>query len=171
MSACVYAPGPHGYCLDLTCGRQGGRCEYREPPGRRACRCTAAAPSPNRGETLEGIPMDTALTQYKSVVDAQPPLDDGWFAEALSQTRRGDDEARRRILGSGLRLALAVAESVAPTRPDVPFWDLVQEANAALTRSLERFAGGAAADFAAQADRDIREHLRGVTADEDEPAA
>src|SRR5437660_1505203 len=105
MSACVYAPGPHGYCFDLTCGRQGGRCEYHEPPGRTACRCTAATPSPNRGDALEGVAMETGYAQYRTMIDAQPLWDDGWFVSSLAQAREGDDEARRRLLGSGLRLA------------------------------------------------------------------
>ena len=108
--------------------------------------------------------MDNALTKYKAVVAAQPLLDDGWFGQALAQSRQGDDEARRRILGSGLRLALDIAETMAPEQTEIPFWDLVQEANGALTRSLDQFAGSLADDFTAHADHNIRSHLRALSA-------
>ena len=103
--------------------------------------------------------MENAYEKYKSMIDAQPVLDDSWFASALTQARHGDDEARRRILGSSLRLALPVAESLAATRTDLSFWDVVQEANVALTHSLQHFTGSLAGDFAAQVESDVRAHL------------
>jgi DNA-directed RNA polymerase sigma subunit (sigma70/sigma32) len=107
--------------------------------------------------------MKAAYAKYKSMVETQPLLDDGWFGPALAQARQGDEEARRRIVGSSLRLALPVAEVLAAARTDLPFWDLVQEANVALTHSLQQFTGSLAGDFAAQAERDVRSHLQTLT--------
>jgi DNA-directed RNA polymerase sigma subunit (sigma70/sigma32) len=107
--------------------------------------------------------METAYAKYKSMIETQPLLDDGWFGLALALARQGDDEARRRILGSGLRLTLPVAEALAAGRTDIPFWDLVQEANFALTQSLHHFTGSLAGDFAAQVERDVRSHLQAFT--------
>jgi DNA-directed RNA polymerase sigma subunit (sigma70/sigma32) len=103
--------------------------------------------------------MDAAFATYKAMVEKQPSLDDSWFVAALAQARQGNEEARRRILGSGLRLTLAVAEVLASTRSDLSFWDLIQEANVALTHSLDQFTGSFVKDFVTQVDRDIRSHL------------
>ena len=52
MVACIYAPGSWGDCLDLTCSRQGGRCQFVGGEwGREACRCVSTIPVPQPGFT------------------------------------------------------------------------------------------------------------------------
>src|SRR5262249_39372141 len=108
---CVYAPGPWGDCLDLGCAAQGGRCQYVGPPGRNACHCVAAGPSPSRAFFPKDQPMETALATYKRIITEQPAIDDAWFAETLTRAKAGDHNARQKIAGSCLSAALSAAEA------------------------------------------------------------
>src|SRR5579862_9284924 len=106
----MYAPGSWGDCLDLTCGRQGGRCRFVGGEwGRQACRCVPVTPSPNL-IPLGDTHMETPLDIYRRVVGEQPACDAPFFSEALSRYRAGDEQAAREISGRCLRFALAIAE-------------------------------------------------------------
>src|SRR5690242_20082749 len=99
MAACIYAPGSWGDCLDLTCSRQGGRCQFVEGPrATELCRCTAARPSPNLASG-EATRMETPLEIYRRHLADLPACDAEFFAEALTRYRAGDESAARDISG------------------------------------------------------------------------
>jgi len=103
--------------------------------------------------------MSTALANYRSRVQEQPSCDDSWFVAALEQYRAGDEQARLRILGSCLRLALAVVESKHPTSGEEEFLRQVEEANSGLTKALTTFTGSSSAEFLRHAESVIVNRL------------
>src|SRR5689334_18395181 len=120
MAACMYAPGTWGDCLDLTCSRQGGRCEFVGGTwGQESCRCVAVLPSLNRAS--QGLAdMETPLETYRRIVDVQPACDAAYFSGAIARYRAGDERAAREISGRCLRFALAVAEEHLKGAPSPP---------------------------------------------------
>lgn len=85
--------------------------------------------------------MAGALAEYRAVIQSQPECEDSWLGDSLARARAGDDEARRRILGSFLRLALERAEARVPASGRLELFDLIQEANAGLNHGLATFDG------------------------------
>src|SRR4051794_31310369 len=80
---------------------------------------------------------------------------DPWFAEQLAMSRAGDEEARRRICGSCLRLVLEVAKR--RWRPDclLSLLEFVEEGNAILMKTMRRFAGSTAPEFLRQLTQNV----------------
>jgi DNA-directed RNA polymerase sigma subunit (sigma70/sigma32) len=149
MVACIYAPGSWGDCLDLTCSRQGGRCQFvGGPGGRDSCRCVPALPSPNRALAgLADMEMQTVLENYRRFVAEQPVCDGVFFAEALGRARAGDVNAARDICGRCLRFALAAADERVKAAPSPPLFDVIEEANLALMEAITTYAGDDVQDF------------------------
>src|SRR5205814_3175785 len=141
MVACIYAPGSWGECLDLTCGRQGGRCQFVEGPrAPELCRCTAARPSPNLA-LREVARMETSLEIYRGCVAKLPACDAEFFSEALARYRAGDERAARDISGRCLGLALRLGEERSHELGSTETLEAVQEANRRLWKSITTFAG------------------------------
>ncbi len=137
MPPCVYAPGPWGNCLDLTCRQRGGRCRYvRSRRGRNRCPCRVAAPSRNVIPGEEVVAVQSPIQMYRSALSGQPECTDPWFAEALSRWRAGDAGAWREISGRCLGRVLKAVECRFPGRDEEELLDLVQDANAALVRAI-----------------------------------
>ena len=103
--------------------------------------------------------MNAALESYRNQVCGLPELEDHWFPEALTRARQGDDEARRRILGCGLKTALQIAEEEREEK-DLETLDLVEEANRGLTKALTTFQGSTAEEFLRHATGTIRTHIQ-----------
>ncbi len=93
--------------------------------------------------------MQEALDTYLAIIDQQPSCDESWFSDALTRSRLGDDDARRRILASYLRLAWECARSSSDAQPSHPLFDLIQEANAGLEEGLAAFSGQTLVEFEA----------------------
>lgn len=91
--------------------------------------------------------MEQSLEIYRSVIAQQPVCDDSWLVGCLQRSRAGDDGARRRILGSCLRLALSYVETNCRGRSEPDFFGLLQDANAALEEGLASFQGETAAEL------------------------
>jgi hypothetical protein len=85
--------------------------------------------------------MDTWLSEYKAVVCQQPHLNDSWFQRDLEGARRGDDVARRRILGSSLSLVLDIVEQLWEPSSGVDLVDFLQDANHVMENALASFCG------------------------------
>lgn len=87
------------------------------------------------------------LDTYRNTIEQQPACSTDGFAHALARARQGDDAARRQILGSCLRLALARVEGRSPECGEDELFALIQDANAALEEALANFAGSSLSDF------------------------
>jgi DNA-directed RNA polymerase specialized sigma subunit len=78
------------------------------------------------------------------------------FGGALAKYRTGDEQAGRKIIGSYLRLALALAESKAQETGEPLPIALLEEANAGLTDALASFTGSDSQEFRCHAEEAIR---------------
>jgi hypothetical protein len=85
--------------------------------------------------------MEDWLTRYKAVVLNEAPLDDSWFQGVLSEARQGDDVARRRILGSSLKIVLEIVERSWKPECGVELVEMLQDANRQAETSLKNFTG------------------------------
>jgi hypothetical protein len=103
--------------------------------------------------------MSTVLDTYRTRVLEQPPYEDSWFMAALSQYRAGDEQARLRILGSGLRLALALVESRQSSCEEGELLRRVEDANSGLTKALTSFSGATSEEFLRHAEAVIAQRL------------
>ena len=159
MSLCVYAYGPLGDCLDNGCRSQGGRCKYVGPPGRTACRCNIAAPSPNRSDSAGVTAMEPELILYRQQIDEQPLCVDPPFQEYLSRYRAGDEIGARWISGSCLRIAYEIAMNMDDPPPALDLFDRIEEANAALMYAIKSFGGSSADEFIPYARQAIKARL------------
>jgi hypothetical protein len=72
---------------------------------------------------------------------------DPWFAEQLAQYRAGDEAAWRRISGSCLGRVLVIAKKCWQPDSPVTLLEAVQEGNAALVETIQRFSGATADAF------------------------
>lgn len=106
--------------------------------------------------------MNAQIEDYRSRIRELPESDDSWFPEALAQARQGNDDARRRLLGSGLRTALRIAEDLRG-EDDPDFLDFVEEANRGLAQALKSFQGSTADEFHRHLTAAIRTRLQVYT--------
>lgn len=91
--------------------------------------------------------MNAQLQDYRTQIHELPECADSWFPEALTRYRAGDEEARRQILGSCLRVALQLAEERRGPDSTDDVFDLIEEANRGVTQALRTFSGTSAEDF------------------------
>ncbi len=77
------------------------------------------------------------LTQYLSKVRNGRLLDAAEERDLSRRARGGDEQARRRLIKSNLRLVISIAKKYRGR--GVPFEDLIQEGNAGLIRAVEKF--------------------------------
>ncbi len=103
--------------------------------------------------------MYAQVEDYRSRIRELPECDDSWFPGALAQARQGDDDARRRLLGSGLKTALRIAEELREEH-DPDFLDFVEEANRGFTQALRAFQGSTAEEFYRHLTETIRTRLQ-----------
>jgi RNA polymerase primary sigma factor len=77
------------------------------------------------------------LTQYLSRVRDGRLLDAAEERELSRRAHAGEEQARRRLIKSNLRLVISIAKKYRGR--GVPFEDLIQEGNAGLIRAVEKF--------------------------------
>jgi len=104
---------------------------------------------PELEEVDEDEPGNARLSQEEQLVSADPlklyvrQLGDGRLltpAEERELARRkdlGDEEAKKRLVESNLRLVMSITRNY--TKADVPLLDLIQEGNMGLIRAVEKF--------------------------------
>ena len=104
---------------------------------------------PIDGEVEEEEPDNAVLAESERLQSADPlklyvrQLGDGRLlttAEERELARRkdlGDEEAKKRLIESNLRLVMSITRNY--TRADVPLLDLIQEGNMGLIRAVEKF--------------------------------
>ncbi len=92
------------------------------------------------GDTSEGDPgseFEDSLRLYFRVVRRANLLTPQQERELFRRKETGDVRAKRLLVEANLRLVIWVARQYA--NPNVPFLDLIQEGNLALTRAVEKF--------------------------------
>ena len=83
------------------------------------------------------VETQDVLTQYLSRVRDGRLLDAAEERDLSRRARGGDEQARRRLIKSNLRLVISIAKKYRGR--GVPFEDLIQEGNAGLIRAVEKF--------------------------------
>ena len=95
---------------------------------------------PTGGDTSEedsGSALEDSLQLYFRGVGRAPLLTPQQERELFRRKDAGDDRAKRELVEANLRLVIWVARQYA--NRNVPFLDLIQEGNLALTRAVEKF--------------------------------
>ena len=85
----------------------------------------------------EPIPAADPLKTYVRQIGSGPLLTRDEERELARRKDAGDDDARKRLIESNLRLVMSVARNY--SRADVPLLDLIQEGNLGLMRAVEKF--------------------------------
>ena len=104
------------------------------------------------------------LTQYLSKVRDGRLLDAVEERDLSRRARRGDEQARRRLIKSNLRLVISIAKKYRGR--GVPFEDLIQEGNAGLIRAVEKFDPEMGNRFSTYATWWIRQAITRAVADQ-----
>jgi len=80
---------------------------------------------------------DTGLNRYLREIGRIPLLTPEQEAELAAKVKKGDAEARERMINSNLRLVVTIAHDYANL--GLPLLDLISEGNIGLTKAVERF--------------------------------
>jgi hypothetical protein len=100
--------------------------------------------------------MPTLLETYEAHLDSITDVcTDPWFGEQLALSRAGDEQARRRICGSCLRLVLDVARRRWRPHSLLSLLEFVEEGNAILLKTVKRFGGSTAPEFLRQLTQNV----------------
>ena len=95
------------------------------------------------GGPAEAEPMtqrqrdDQAKKRYFKDISGYPVLTRDEEADLARRAREGDEDARRKLIVSNLKLVITIAKSYASY--GVPFLDLIEEGNLGLIRAVSRF--------------------------------
>jgi RNA polymerase primary sigma factor len=81
--------------------------------------------------------IDTGLTRYLREIGRAPLLTRDEENKYAARVRKGDPEARERMINSNLRLVVTVAHDY--TNLGLPLLDLISEGNIGLTKAVDRF--------------------------------
>ena len=84
-----------------------------------------------------GEPVQDPLKLYVRAIGDGRLLTPAEERELARRKDEGDEEARRRLVESNLRLVMSITRNY--TRADVPLLDLIQEGNLGLMRAVEKF--------------------------------
>src|SRR5689334_23728969 len=85
----------------------------------------------------EQTPSEDPLKLYVRQIGGGAMLTREEERELARRKDEGDEEAKRRLIESNLRLVMAITRNY--TRADVPLLDLIQEGNLGLIRAVEKF--------------------------------
>jgi RNA polymerase primary sigma factor len=110
----------------------------------------------------DGMAQDT-LTQYLGRIRGGRLLDAAEERELSGRAREGDQEARKRLIESNLRLVISIAKKYRGR--GVSFEDLIQEGNAGLIKAVERFDPSLGNRFSTYATWWIRQGVTRAVAD------
>jgi len=92
---------------------------------------------PRERADLAGPTADDPLKLYVRQIGDGRLLTPGEERELARRKDAGDEEAKRRLIESNLRLVMSITRHY--TRADVPLLDLIQEGNLGLIRAIEKF--------------------------------
>jgi RNA polymerase primary sigma factor len=98
---------------------------------------TADEPAPREREELAGPTADDPLKLYVRQIGDGRLLTPGEERELARLKDEGDEDAKRKLIESNLRLVMSITRHY--TRADVPLLDLIQEGNLGLIRAVEKF--------------------------------
>lgn len=121
----------------------------KEPAGTRA--------APDR-EYRTDFQRGDAYTLYLREVGQVPLLSPGEEAELARGVRRGDEEARERMIKSNLRLVVKIARDY--ENLGLPLLDLINEGNIGLIKAVERYDPDKGAKLSTYSSWWIKQHIR-----------
>jgi len=85
----------------------------------------------------EHVPAEDPLKLYVRQIGGGPLLTREEERELARRKDEGDEEAKKRLIESNLRLVMAITRNY--TKASVPLLDLIQEGNLGLIRAVEKF--------------------------------
>src|SRR5262245_12859085 len=91
----------------------------------------------NEAAQAAKVPANDALRLYVRQIGTGPLLTREEERELARRKDAGDEEAKRKLIESNLRLVMSIARNYA--RAEVPLLDLIQEGNLGLIRAVEKF--------------------------------
>jgi RNA polymerase primary sigma factor len=94
-------------------------------------------PAPRERAELAGPTADDPLKLYVRQIGDGRLLTPGEERELARRKDEGDEDAKRKLIESNLRLVMSITRHY--TRADVPLLDLIQEGNLGLIRAVEKF--------------------------------
>jgi RNA polymerase primary sigma factor len=89
------------------------------------------------GSAAENAPAEDPLKLYVRQIGGGALLTREEERELARRKDEGDEEAKRKLIESNLRLVMAITRNY--TRANVPLLDLIQEGNLGLIRAVEKF--------------------------------
>jgi len=89
------------------------------------------------GSAADNAPAEDPLKLYVRQIGGGPLLTREEERELARRKDEGDEEAKRRLIESNLRLVMAITRNY--TKANVPLLDLIQEGNLGLIRAVEKF--------------------------------
>ena len=89
------------------------------------------------GKTDDGTPLTDPLKLYVRQIGDGPLLTAEEERELARRKDAGDEEAKRKLIESNLRLVMSITRNY--TKAGVPLLDLIQEGNLGLIRAVEKF--------------------------------
>ena len=114
--------------------------------------------------SADGVALDDPVKLYLKEIGRVPLLSAAEEAELAARARAGDEEARRRLTESNLRLVVSIAKRYAGR--GLHFLDLIQEGNLGLMRAVERFQEQKGFKFSTYATWWVRQAITRAIADQ-----
>jgi len=107
---------------------------------------------------------DTGLNRYLREIGGIPLLTPQQEIELASKIKKGDAQARERMINSNLRLVVTIAHDYANL--GLPLLDLISEGNIGLTKAVERFDPGKGAKLSTYAAWWIKQSIKRALANQ-----
>ena len=107
---------------------------------------------------------DTGLNRYLREIGRFPLLTPQQEIELAAKIKKGDPEARERMINSNLRLVVTIAHDYANL--GLPLLDLISEGNIGLTKAVERFEPGKGAKLSTYAMWWIKQSIKRALANQ-----
>src|SRR5437868_6749780 len=107
---------------------------------------------------------DTGLKRYLQEIGRIPLLTPHQEIELASKIKKGDAQARERMINSNLRLVVTIAHDYANL--GLPLLDLISEGNIGLTKAVERFEPGKGAKLSTYAMWWIKQSIKRALANQ-----
>jgi RNA polymerase primary sigma factor len=108
--------------------------------------------------------IDTELNRYLREIGQFPRLTPQQEIELAAKIKKGDAEARERMINSNLRLVVTIAHDYANL--GLPLLDLISEGNIGLTKAVERFKPGKGAKLSTYAMWWIKQSIKRALANQ-----
>jgi RNA polymerase primary sigma factor len=108
--------------------------------------------------------IDTGLNRYLREIGQFPRLTPQQEIELAAKIKKGDAEARERMINSNLRLVVTIAHDYANL--GLPLLDLISEGNIGLTKAVERFEPGKGAKLSTYAMWWIKQSIKRALANQ-----